>query len=305
MKRGLRVKQKALTDAWNRLRPRPGPGQLDKLMIRSLSRAVPLLARPRRFLAGIGLALAVLAAPATAAEVRATATYAVTLGGTHIATATVRLNDSGGRYAMDLDARITGLAQLVASGTARAASAGASTGKGLNSEKFDLLTRAQGEEFTVAIEYARQDVTAFVVTPPILNNIDRVAIERRHLSGVNDMLAAFVAKGGALDADLCKRRMQIFTGIERFNVAMEYTRSEEATSRRTGYQGPVVLCSVRYTPVSGHYTTSEITSYLADSGRILLWYAPLRTPGYFVPYRAIITTSAGDLSIVLTKLEEG
>lgn len=239
-----------------------------------------------------------------AAEIAARATYAISLGGTHVANVDIRLNDGGSSYAMALDARISGLASIVASGTARAQSAGRSTGTGLVSEKFDLLTRAQGEDFTVAIEYASKDVTAFVVTPPILNNLDRVALERRHLRGVNDMLAAFVLKGGRLDSGLCNRKLQIFTGIERFNVSMSFAKDEVATSKRTGYQGPVVLCSLRYTPVSGHYTTSELTNYLKDSNRILVWFAPLETPGYFIPYRALLATSAGDLSIVLTRLTQ-
>ena len=259
-------------------------------------------------LAGAGLTgLALLTFGATSAEaqeVRAVATYGVTLGGTSVATVTIRLNDTGDQYAMVLDARISGLATLVASGTAKVASAGKSNGKGLESEKFDLLTRAQGEDFTVAIEYARQDVTAFIVSPPIINNIDRVALERRHLTDVNDMLASFVFKGGELDARLCNRELQIFTGVERFNVAMEFAREEQATSKRTGYQGPVVLCSARYRPISGHYTTSEITNYLTESGRILVWFAPLETPGYFIPYRALIATGSGDLSIVLTSLRQ-
>jgi hypothetical protein len=118
------------------------------------------------------------------------------------------------------------------------------------------------------------------------------------------MLAAFVLKGNALDSGLCDRSMQIFTGVERFNLKMRYTRDDVATSRRTGYQGPLVLCSVKYTPVSGHYTTSEITTYLAGSDRILIWFAPLRAPGYYIPYRAILSTASGDLSIVLNELEQ-
>ena len=70
----------------------------------------------------------------------------------------------------------------------------------------------------------------------------------------------------------------------------------------TFVQGPVVLCNIRYTPVSGHFTTSELTSYLADSDRILIWYAPLGDSGYFIPYRLLMTTSFGDLSMVLTSL---
>lgn len=256
----------------------------------------------RAFTAACGIVL--MAGSAVAAQVDATARYLISLSGTGIATVTIRLSDTGQRYAMALDARITGLANLVASGSAKVGSAGLSNGRELVSEKFDLLTRASGEDFTVSIEYAQKDVTAFIVNPPLINNIDRVALERRHLRGVNDMVAAFVLKGGALDRSLCDRQMQVFTGLERFNVAMRFTAEDVATSKRTGYQGPVVLCNIRYTPVSGHFTTSEVTNYLADSDRILIWYAPLRTPGYFIPYRVLLTTSMGDLSMVLTELEQ-
>jgi hypothetical protein len=253
-------------------------------------------------LATCGLAL--LTTPVAAVELQARADYLVNLGGTNVASVNVRLSDTGRHYAMALEARITGLAQLIASGTARIASAGRSTSSSLVSEKFDLLTRAQGEDFTVAVEYASNDVTAFVVDPPLIAPVDRVALERKHLRGVNDMLAAFVLKGGEFDAGLCDRDLRIFTGLERFNVAMRFLRSEEATSKRTGYQGPVVLCSIRYTPISGHSASSEITNYLAEDGQILIWYAPLRAPGYFIPYRVLVTTSVGDLSMVLTDLTQ-
>jgi hypothetical protein len=154
----------------------------------------------------------------------------------------------------------------------------------------------------VRIEYARGDVTAFVVTPPLLNNIDRVPLERKHLRGVNDMVAAFILRSKALDRSVCERRMQVFTGLERFDIRMSYSADDMATSPRTGYQGPVVLCKIRYIPVSGHFTTSEITTFLAGSDRILIWYAPLGETGYLIPYRVLISTSMGDLSMVLTAM---
>ena len=84
---------------------------------------------------------------------------------------------------------------------------------------------------------------------------------------------------------------------------MSYAGEDTATSARTGYQGPVVLCSVDYDPVSGHFTTSEITNYLADSDRIVIWYAPLGDTGYFIPYRVLLGTNMGDLSMVLTGMK--
>jgi hypothetical protein len=242
------------------------------------------------------------AGPAEAAT-SAKAAYVVNLGGTIIATASFSFVDDGKAYNLSLDANVSGVAQLVASGIARVDSAGAVTGDGLHSTSFDLMTRASGETFEVAVQYQKGNVASFRIEPPIVNNIDRVPIERSQLSGVNDFLAAFLLKADRLDRQLCDRRASIFTGVERFDLNFRYARDDKATSQRTGYQGPVVLCTVKYRPISGHYTTSEITRSLAQEDRILIWYAPLGQSGYFLPYRVLLTTSMGDLSMVLTRLD--
>lgn len=241
--------------------------------------------------------------PAGAAELDASASYIVTLGGINIAAMKVDLADTGSRYRLDLSANVAGLGSLVASGTATAASSGRSTGAALVAEEFDLETRANGETFTVDVSFAGRDVSAFRVTPPIIDSYDRVPLERRHLTGVGDFLSAFVLKGRALDRSLCQRQARIFTGVERFDIGMTYAGEDEATSPRTGYQGPVVLCTVDYNPISGHFSSSEITTYLAESDRIIIWYAPLAESGYFIPYRVLLGTNMGDLSMVLTRLD--
>ena len=251
-----------------------------------------------RFACALGFAA--LAMPASAAQVNANASYVVSLGGINVAAVSVDLNDDGARYTLDLKANVAGLGAVVASGTAVVRASGQSGRSQLTPQQFDLETRANGETFTVDVSYAGRDVTAFRVDPPLIDNYDRVPIERAHLTNVGDALSAFVIKGGALDHELCQRKMQVFTGVERFNIAMAFAAEDEATSPRTGYQGPVILCNMDYQPISGHFTTSEMTSYLADSDRILIWYAPLGETGYFVPYRVLMTTSMGDLSMVLT-----
>ncbi|WP_375452629.1 DUF3108 domain-containing protein [uncultured Devosia sp.] len=247
-------------------------------------------------------AFALVAHAALAADVNANARYVVTLGGINVANVDVDLTDSGGRYSLDLEAKVAGLGALVSSGTASVTASGQSSVPQLTSQQFDLETRANGEVFTVDVSYAGHDVSAFRVDPPLVDNYNRVPIERSHLSNVGDVLSAFVVKGGALDKALCRRKLAVFTGVERFNIVMAFAAEDQATSPRTGYQGPVILCNLDYQPISGHFTSSEMTSYLADSDRILIWYAPLGETGYFIPYRVLLTTSVGDLSMVLTAM---
>jgi hypothetical protein len=257
-----------------------------------------------RLLAACAAFLLMLAAPAAAGDVAADAGYLVSLGGINIASVDVKLTDAAQRYDLKLDAEVAGLGGLVASGTASIESSGTSSSGGLASQQFSLLTHANNEDFRISVQYAAGNVTAFQVSPPLNNDINRVPIERSQLGGVRDMLAAFVLKGDGLDKALCDRKLRIFTGVERFDLAMSYLRADTATSLRTGYQGPVVQCRLKYTPISGHFTTSEMTNFLAKSDQLYLWYAPLGDTGYFLPYRVLITTSIGDLSMVLTSLKD-
>src|ERR1700750_2425698 len=80
------------------------------------------LARTRLFKAlAAGLVLA-CAASGAKADATANARYVVNWGGNIIATANFTFTDSGGKYDLDLSANVTGIAQLVASGTAKASS---------------------------------------------------------------------------------------------------------------------------------------------------------------------------------------
>ncbi len=162
----------------------------------------------------------------------------------------------------------------------------------------------QGDEFTSAVTYASGTVDTFKVAPPIINTIDRIPIERKDLSRATDMMAPFVLRGAGArqepghqaDADLHRHR-----ALQPVAQVHQGRYSDEQAHRLPGPAGAVLDA---HTPISGHYTTSEITTYLETNERMLVWFAPLKQPGYFIPYRALVTTEAGDLSVVLTDLSE-
>lgn len=256
----------------------------------------------RRALVPAILALCLGAAPAAATPLGASASYIVSVAGINVASVDIRLDSDGRGYGIDLDAAITGLGNWVARGTAGARSAGVLGPAALTSAAFGLET-VSSDRFSVDVNYSGGEVTAFVVNPPLADHGTRVPIERSQLTGVNDPLAAFVLTDGELGPGLCQRRLRIFTGVERFDLQFSFAGLDEATSARTGYQGPVVLCRIDYQPISGHYSNSDVTGYLAASERILIWYAPLGDSGVFVPYRMLVGTAMGDMSVVLTRLQ--
>src|SRR5690606_38605697 len=108
-------------------------------------------------------------------------------------------------YRLDLAADVTGLAQVVAQGSGAVNSAGVVTNAGLQSTRFYLETRTANESFRLQTAYANGNAAEGTVTPPLIENPDRVPVASSHRSGVNDPLAAFILRGTALDASLCER----------------------------------------------------------------------------------------------------
>nr|WP_246473131.1 DUF3108 domain-containing protein [Pelagibacterium limicola] len=240
---------------------------------------------------------------AQAQQPGALAQYVVTLNGINIAYINVRLNLENGIYQLDLTADVAGLAQIVAQGSGAVNSGGRVTASGLASDRFYLETRTSAERFSVEARYSNGTADHFAVSPPLPANPDRVQVTAAHRRGVNDPVASFILRGQGLDETLCNRTMPVFTGIERFDLQLSFAQLDTATSSRTGYQGPVIACAMRYVPIAGHFESSEITAYLRNNQRMMAWFAPLGESGFFIPYRVLIGTSFGDLSLVLTSVQ--
>jgi len=241
---------------------------------------------------------------ALAAPVSVVAQYVISVGGTIIARADIDLRDNGSSYTMDMSAKISGLGNLVASGTAAINVSGTSTNTTLYGDDFTLQTKSPQGSAKVTVNFIDRNVAAFFSEPPQPPRLDQIPLQRSQLRNVNDMLSAFIIKSTQLGPQVCDRTFNIFTGVERFDLELRYASAENATSARTGYQGPVILCQLNYIPISGHYASSEITNYLQGSERILIWYAPVVGSDIFIPYRVLIGTTFGDLSMVLTGLNK-
>ncbi|MEX0627111.1 MAG: DUF3108 domain-containing protein [Cucumibacter sp.] len=260
-----------------------------------MSRAYPTLL--------IAVLAPLLPTDAAAAPFFVTGSYVITLRGINIAEAEIGFSDDGETYRVAINGTVAGVATLVASGTASLSSAGRSRPGGLLSDSFSLMTRTEVETFSLGYEARNGRVTSEMVNPPLPAEADRVPVVASHRIGINDPIAAFLLRADDLQPALCIRTLKVYTGIERYDMDLSYLANQVATSTRTGYQGPVILCSIRYRPISGHFVNSESTAYLARSERFLIWYAPLGTTGFVFPYRMIMGTAFGDLSMVLTGLE--
>ncbi len=68
---------------------------------------------------------------------------------------------------------------------------------------------------------------------------------------------------------------------------------EEVVKTEKGYEGPVVVCSVYFTPVAGYVPHRAAIKYLTAQHDMEVWFAPVGSSRVLVPYKISIPTPIG------------
>ena len=58
-----------------------------------------------------------------------------------------------------------------------------------------------------------------------------------------------------------------------------------------------IVCQARYVPVAGHRKSMDSVQYMAQDQRLEAWVIPIKGTNLMVPYKVIIGTAIGDLSV--------
>lgn len=247
----------------------------------------------RRLALGLCLAGLGFAGPAQAANLDIS--YDISLLGLTIGNATLTGDVGGERYRMEIRARLTGLASAVSSGR------GAGTASGVMGEKFPAtasfaVTAANAtEQRTVRMNIEKSVVSAAEIAPPLEERPDRVPVLSEHKRGIIDPISALmmpVPNGDARNA--CNRTIPIFDGAARYDIALSYAGSKQVST--DGYEGPVTICAVRYTPIAGHRNRRPV-KFMAENKDINVWLAPVSGAKLMLPYRISMKTMIGTLVI--------
>ncbi|MCJ2033808.1 DUF3108 domain-containing protein [Methylobacterium sp. J-068] len=246
----------------------------------------PVLARPK--------------AHAPAATV--TVDYDIALAGLTIGTAQVAGAFEGSGYRMDVSARLTGLAGVVTGGMGSARASGSFAGAPQPST-FAIATKTTNSGIAVRMALARGTVTQAEITPPLIDMGDRVPITAANKRGVIDPASALMmpvqGRGDLMDPANCNRILPIFDGATRFDVSLSY--GETRTVAKTGYNGPVLVCNARYTPIAGHRPDRPGVKFMEDNREMSVWLAPVEGTRVLLPVRIAVRTTVGTNIIEATR----
>ncbi len=245
--------------------------------------------------AGAIVALWAAGAPLSAGAETLRASYGISLIGVPIGIVDVTTAFTGNRYALEANARVSGVASLVTSW--REASSGTGTIEGALVAPATFATTASTTRATrtIRMALAGNAVTGLDVSPPFDPKPDLVPVTERDKEGVIDPVAAALlplpAGANATSPAACNRTLPIFDGATRFDIALSYVGERKVKAK--GYNGPVAICAARYIPVAGYLRDRPTTKFWIENKDIEVWLAPVGSENLVMPFRVSMRTPVG------------
>ena len=253
--------------------------------------------KARAPLVTLGLVWALVAGPgmvsACADEFRAR--YKVSLIGFPIGEAAAAGSLGPASYRIDLNAKLTGVAAMVANVKLALAATGAMRRGGVAPSTYATTSANSQGSRTVRMSLDAGNVKAVEIFPPFEDKEGRVPVTAANKRNILDPATALimaVPEGQPLVGPAaCNRTIPVYDGYVRFDVTLHYVGERHVAVE--GYSGPVSVCAARYSPVSGHKRDSKSTKFMAENRDIEAWLAPIERAHVVVPFHVALMTLAG------------
>jgi hypothetical protein len=106
--------------------------------------------------------------------------------------------------------------------------------------------------------------------------------------------------GDPMAPESCQRTLSVFDGRIRYDLRLAFKRMDKVKAVK-GYSGPVLVCAVYFTPVSGYVPSRTTLKYLAEQRDMEVWLAPIAGTRVLVPFRAQGPTPIGQAVLQATQ----
>jgi hypothetical protein len=148
----------------------------------------------------------------------------------------------------------------------------------------------------VRMVFAGGNVKDFTVDPPVGPDPHRIPVSDGDRRNVLDPMTSTMdpvnGTGDPVSPQACGHKVAVFDGRMRFDLHSEFKRMEIVKAEK-GYQGPVVVCAVYFTPISGYVPDRFVIKYLAALRDAEAWLAPITGTRVLVPFRFSVPTPVG------------
>lgn len=248
-------------------------------------------------LAAAGFAFAAAAVPARA-EGKLEAHYTASLAGIPIGRGSWVIDIDDNHFSAAASGITTGLLRLFTGGEGTSAAHGTFGHNGRFASSIyaaTIITRHKTTEARLAIKDG--NVTTAKIDPPQDKDPERVPLTKAHKRGIFDPMTGSLVRvpgnGRLLTPKVCEREVAIFDGRLRYDLKLAYKRMDEVKADK-GYAGPVVVCSIYFSPVAGFIPSRTAIKYIEEQREMEVWLAPIAGTRVLVPFRAQSPTPIGE-----------
>jgi hypothetical protein len=224
------------------------------------------------------------------------ARYAVTLAGLPVGQGSWVVDIGDDHFSTAASGATAGVMKVFASGKGQSAAQGRVSGGSLIASSYTSNIYTDKKYDEVRLTFSGGNVKEFSAEPPNTPNPARIPLTEAHRRGVSDPMSAGLIRvpgtGDSIVPQACQRTLSIFDGRMRYELQLAFRRME-AVNSQSGYQGPVVVCSVIFTPIAGHVPDRYAIKYLTELRDMEMSLAPIAGTHIVAPYRIAIPTPIG------------
>jgi hypothetical protein len=253
---------------------------------------------PPRLLGGLCAAAWLwLAQPHVAlAQGRLDARYEATLAGIPVGKGAWTIDISDDQFSAAASGGTAGLLKAFAGGTGTGASQGRVVNGALVATGYTASTTTSKKTETIRMILSGGNVRDYAIEPEPPADPERLPVTEAHRRGVFDPMTGSMLRvpgsGDPLTPDACHTGAAIFDGRMRYDLKLDYKRMEMVKAEK-GYQGPVVVCAVYFSPIAGYIPDRAVIKYLTAQRNIEIAFAPVAGTRVLVPFRIVVPTPLG------------
>lgn len=232
------------------------------------------------------------------------ARYEVTLAGVPVGRGSWTIEIADDHYTASANGGTTGLLKAISGGRGSGSAQGRVVNGQLVPATYSAMTETSKKVETIRMALAGGNIkeSAIVPEPPV--DPARIVVTEAHRRGVLDpMTGTLLRVPGTLDpvsAEACKSSAAIFDGRMRYDLRLEFKRLDTVKAEK-GYHGPVVVCAIYFTPVSGYVPDRAAIKYLTAQRNMEIWLAPIAGTRVLVPFKLMIPTPLGTGMLLATE----
>jgi Protein of unknown function (DUF3108) len=227
---------------------------------------------------------------------RLEAEYVVTISGIPVGRGNWIIEVSDDQYTAAASGTTTGVVRFFTGARGTSAAHGGVVGGQPVPTSYAATINYERRVDDVRIALTGGNVTDYAVEPPLPPVPDRIPVTDADRRGVFDPMTSMLnhvgGSGDPVSAEACNRKVAVFDGRVRYDLHSEFKRMETVKADR-GYEGPVVVCAVYFTPISGYVPDRPAIKYLVELRDAEVWLAPISGTRMVVPFRFSMPTPLG------------